>query len=118
MDSPLLARSLHLESKSRDTLQNLRHARDMLRASGAASSERCGGAGRVTLLSNRYHLARCAKLADQLRAGLGIVRRRVTPAVEPQVLWRIGDRSRLTSADDIAPAGALIGSQRMLARVT
>lgn len=45
---------LVLEDQSRDTLENLRHARRLL-----------GDAGEpVWLLSNRYHLARCALLAD------------------------------------------------------
>ena len=45
---------LRLETQSRDTLQNLRNARTLL---DAAAHE-----GRVTLLSSRYHLARCALL--------------------------------------------------------
>src|SRR5687768_9780051 len=56
----LLARGLSagpalcLEARSRDTLQNLRNAREML--AGPSGQ----GQPRVTLLSNRYHLARCA----------------------------------------------------------
>jgi len=45
---------LVLEDQSRDTLENLRHAHGLL-----------GDAGEpVWLLSNRYHLARCALLAE------------------------------------------------------
>ena len=49
--------SVHLEAQSRDTLQNLRNARELLGE---------GMHRRVTLLSNRYHLARCALFARQL----------------------------------------------------
>ena len=48
---------MQLESESRDTLQNLRNARVMLGE---------GMRSRVTLLSSRYHLARCALFARQL----------------------------------------------------
>ncbi|QSX79308.1 YdcF family protein [Agrilutibacter solisilvae] len=51
---------LQLESRSRDTLQNLRNARALLGALPASP------APRVTLLSSRYHLARCALFARQL----------------------------------------------------
>jgi uncharacterized SAM-binding protein YcdF (DUF218 family) len=43
-----------LEDESRDTLENLRHAKLLLGEDG----------GRAWLLSNRYHLARCGLLAD------------------------------------------------------
>ena len=46
-----------LEDQSIDTLQNLRHARELLQQRGHA---------RAILLSNRYHLARCALLARNL----------------------------------------------------
>jgi uncharacterized SAM-binding protein YcdF (DUF218 family) len=48
---------LLLEEASGDTLENLRHARALLDARGIAE---------VTLLSNRYHLARCALLARSI----------------------------------------------------
>jgi len=48
---------VQLEDRSRDTLQNLRNARALLGADRG---------GPVLLLSNRYHLARCARLADLL----------------------------------------------------
>ncbi len=45
-----------LEDQSRDTLENLRHARQLLRE----------GQGEVLLLSSRYHLARCSLFAHWL----------------------------------------------------
>ena len=49
---------LVLEHESRDTLQNLRHARTLLQQRGVAD---------VVLVSSRYHLARCALFAQCLR---------------------------------------------------
>lgn len=49
---------LVLEDQSRDTLENLRHARALLHSRRADT---------VLLLSSRYHLARCALFARQLR---------------------------------------------------
>lgn len=48
---------LILEHESRDTLQNLRQARHLLQARGD---------GAAVLVSNRYHLARCALFARTL----------------------------------------------------
>jgi vancomycin permeability regulator SanA len=54
-----LPRSLapRLEQSSRHTLENLRHARDLLRGAPPAP---------LILLSSRYHLARCARIAEGL----------------------------------------------------
>lgn len=51
--------SILQESASRNTLSNLRNVRDML-------SESLNCDGRVTLISNRYHLARLGLIADSL----------------------------------------------------
>ena len=63
---------LVIEDRSRDTLQNLRNARQLLQADA-------GWNGRVTLLSSRYHLARCRQFARQL--GLTLQTRRFPLAV-------------------------------------
>lgn len=47
------------ESASRNTLTNLRNVRDMLKETLSCD-------GRVTLISNRYHLARLGLIADSL----------------------------------------------------
>jgi uncharacterized SAM-binding protein YcdF (DUF218 family) len=52
-----LADRLHLEAQSSNTLENMRNARELMNSLGT---------GRVTLVSNRYHLARCAQFARQL----------------------------------------------------
>lgn len=105
-DMPLL-----LEETSRDTLQNLRHARDLLAASGHR--------GRVTLISNRYHLARCALFARQL--GFDWEPCAADPALHwsPRLLWRlIGEAGYVCWIDLGTRWARLIGHRRMLERVT
>jgi uncharacterized SAM-binding protein YcdF (DUF218 family) len=95
---------LVLEDQSRDTLENLRHARRLL-----------GDAGEpVGLLSNRYHLARCALLAE----GVGL--QHAPCAAEDQ--WRFRPVLLLEAAllmwIDIGGRWAtLIGYRRMSARL-
>lgn len=69
--------SILQESASRNTLSNLRNVRDML-----GESLNCGG--RVTLISNRYHLARLGLIADSL----GVA----------HLLWPAEDSLRLNAA--------------------
>jgi len=102
--------SLVLEDRSRDTLQNLRNARALWPAGAAPET--------VTLLSSRYHLARCALLAGQL--GL----RWELCAAEPAFSWRPGTLLRLAGEAayvcwfDLGTRWArLIGHQRMLSRM-
>lgn len=102
---------LMLDTQSRDTLQNLRNARDLLRVGRLD--------GRVTLLSSRYHLARCALYARQLGLQAEVC------AAEPRLHWHPGSLRRIATEaayvcwGDIGTRWArLIGNQRMLARVT
>ncbi len=102
---------LMLDTQSRDTLQNLRNARDLLRAGQLD--------GRVTLLSSRYHLARCALYARQLGLHAEVC------AAEPRLQWhavslgRIAVEAAYVCWGDIGTRWArLIGNARMLARVT
>ena len=117
---------LQLEAASRDTLQNLRNARLLLRPAAAA-----GGASlsidpavamvplQVTLLSNRYHLARCALFARQLGFDAELC------AAEPELHWgprtmlRVAGEAAYVCLSDVGTRWArLIGHRRMLARVT
>lgn len=97
---------LVLEDQSRDTLENLRHARDLLRACGL---------GRAVLVSSRPHLARCAALARHL----GITH--ALCAAEDDA--RVGARAVLVEAAllmwiDLGRRWArLIGHGRMLAKL-
>ncbi len=110
---------LQLEGQSRDTLQNLRNARELLRGGAIRLQAVAGALPRVTLLSNRYHLARCALFARQLGFDCELC------AAEPRLAW--GPRSLLRLAGEAAYLcwsdvgtrwARLIGHQRMLARVT
>lgn len=101
---------LQLESGSRDTLQNLRNARQML-----------GGAvrGRVTLLSNRYHLARCAMFARQLGFDVELCAAETSLRLRPRTLLRLAFEAAYVCWADIGTRWArFIGNDRMLARVT
>jgi uncharacterized SAM-binding protein YcdF (DUF218 family) len=102
--------ALRLEGQSRDTLQNLRNARDLLR-DGAAGM-------RVTLLSNRYHLARCALFARQLGFDWELCAAESRFSWTPRTLLRIAGEAGYVCWSDIGTRWArLIGHDRMLARV-
>ncbi|GAB3382305.1 YdcF family protein [Lysobacter fragariae] len=102
--------SLQLESQSRDTLQNLRNARLLL---GDAARPR------VTLLSNRYHLARCALFARQLGFDWELCAAEPRLSLRPQTLWRIAGEAAYVCWIDVGTRWArLTGNRRMLERVT
>ena len=101
---------LRMEARSRDTLQNLRNARDLLGVPGAQ---------RVTLLSSRYHLARCALLARQLGFQWELCAAEPRLRLDPRTLLRIAGEAAYVCLSDIGTRWArLIGHRRMLARVT
>ena len=115
----LLARGLSagpalcLEARSRDTLQNLRNAREML--AGPSGQ----GQPRVTLLSNRYHLARCALFARQLGYDWELCAAEPRLSMKPATLLRIAGEAFFVAWSDIGTRWArFIGDRRMLARVT
>lgn len=101
---------LQLESASRDTLQNLRNARHML---GDAVRER------VTLLSNRYHLARCALFARQLGFDVELCAAEPHLPMHPRTFVRLAGEAAYVCWVDIGTRWArLTRNARMLARVT
>ncbi|HEY4583372.1 MAG TPA: YdcF family protein [Lysobacter sp.] len=101
---------LQLESASRDTLQNLRNARQML---GDAVRDR------VTLLSNRYHLARCALFARQLGFDVELCAAETRLPLRPGTFIRLAGEAGYVCLADIGTRWArLTRNQRMLARVT
>jgi uncharacterized SAM-binding protein YcdF (DUF218 family) len=105
------AAALHLEGNSRDTLQNLRNARELLRGTAALP--------RVTLLSSRYHLARCALLARQLGFDWELCAAEARLRLGPRMLLRLAGEAAYVCWSDLGTRWArLIGNQRMLARVT
>ena len=104
---------LRLEGKSRDTLQNLRNARSLL---GIAPGQ---PRPRVTLLSNRYHLARCALFARQLGYDWELCAAEQSLAMNSTTLLRIAAEAYFVCWSDIGTRWArFIGDERMLARVT
>jgi len=101
---------LQLEARSRDTLQNLRNARHML---GDAMR------GRVTLLSSRYHLARCAMFARQLGFDVELCAAEASLPLRPRTLLRLVSEAAYLCWADIGTRWArFIRNDRMLARVT
>ncbi len=109
-DAPLL-----LESASRDTLQNLRNARDLLASGLDAGASRM----RVVLLSSRYHLARCALFARQLGLDAELCAAEARLSLSLPMLWRIAAEAGYVGLADIGTRWArLIGHRRMLARVS
>jgi uncharacterized SAM-binding protein YcdF (DUF218 family) len=121
----LLARGLagdipmRLEAQSRDTLQNLRNARELLRTSLPAAGIQAARLPRVTLLSNRYHLARCALFARQLGFDCELCAAEPRLPLGPRMLLRIAGEAAYVCWSDLGTRWArLIGHRRMLARVT
>ncbi|QDH71384.1 YdcF family protein [Marilutibacter alkalisoli] len=103
---------LWLEDQSRDTLQNLRNARDLLALIGTGPDRH-----RVTLLSSRYHLARCLWFARRL--GYDAEPCAAEPALRmtPANLCRLAGEAGYIALVDLGTRWAkLIGSRRMLAR--
>jgi hypothetical protein len=83
-----------------------------------------GGAGkdalpRVTLLSNRYHLARCALFARQLGFDCELCAAEPHLPLGPRTLLRLAGEAAYVCWSDLGTRWArLIGHRRMLARVT
>ena len=102
--------AIQIESQSRDTLQNLRNAR-MLLGEGMRT--------RVTLLSNRYHLARCALFARQLGFDWELCAAEPELRVGPRTLFRLAGEAAYVCWADLGTRWArLIRHRRMLERVT
>ena len=130
------ADALLLEDRSRDTLQNLRNARALLAgiadagaAPAGADAEGDGTQGRtptdariaapVTLLSSRYHLARCALFARQLGFDWELCAAEARWSWRPLALWRVAGEAAYVCWVDIGTRWArLIGHRRMLERIS
>ena len=102
--------AMQIESQSRDTLQNLRNARLLLGE---------GMRTRVTLLSNRYHLARCALFAHQLGFTWELCAAEAKLRLGPGTLWRLAGEAAYVCWIDLGTRWArLTRNRRMLERVT
>ncbi|ROU08381.1 YdcF family protein [Lysobacter enzymogenes] len=101
---------LRLENQSRDTLQNLRNARELLGE---------GMRSRVTLLSSRYHLARCAWFARRLGYDFELCAAEPRLRLDARMLVRLAGEAAYVCLSDVGARWArLIGNRRMLARVS
>ncbi|MDQ3287622.1 MAG: YdcF family protein [Pseudomonadota bacterium] len=116
---------LQLEAASRDTLQNLRNARLLLFAAAAqapvpADAPAVAAAPiRVTLLSNRYHLARCAMFARQLGFDAELCAAETRLHWGPRTLLRVAGEAAYMCLTDVGTRWArLIGYRTMLERVS
>ena len=113
---------LRLEARSRDTMENLRNARALLAASPAAIGQGAALVAaplRVTLLSSRYHLARCALFARQLGFDAELCAAEAKLQLGPRVLLRLAGEAAYVCWSDLGTRWArLTRNQRMLARVT
>ncbi len=103
------AARITLEDQSRDTLENLRHARALLQQ----------GEGEVLLVSSRYHLARCSLFAQWL----GIEHRLCAAEEHWAPSWSERGRLLLEAGymvwvDSGRGWAKLIRSKRMLAKVS
>ncbi len=102
--------NIRLEEQSKNTLDNLRNARQILQQEEV---------GQVVLISNRYHLARCRLIANSLKI------KHTLCAAEP--VWRDNPKMLLKLFIEAAYIhwfvvgktwARLTGNRRMLARVT
>ncbi|MDR7193533.1 YdcF family protein [Luteimonas terrae] len=110
-DAPLV-----LEDASRDTLQNLRNARSLL---AAVVVDPDAPTRRVTLLSSRYHLARCALFARGLGLHWELCAAEPALSWRPITLWRIAGEAAYVCWLDIGVRWArLIGHRRLIERIS
>jgi len=102
-----------LEQMSIDSLENLRHARELLRDSADAELPA------VSLVTSRYHLARCMYLARRLgfdASPIGAEER--LPLNRRYVLRMLMEAGYLMWIDTGMRWAALIGNHRMAARIS
>lgn len=101
---------IELEAASAHTLENLRHARELIARDGG---------GRVALISSRYHLARCAMFAKRLGFEHEVCAAEERMAWNPANLLALSSEALLMLWLDVGARYArLIGHQRMLQRVS
>jgi uncharacterized SAM-binding protein YcdF (DUF218 family) len=101
---------VQLEDRSLDTLQNLRNARRLLDS---------GRRGPLLLVSNRYHLARCASLAAALGLDYRLCAAETEFDLREQRLGRLAQEAAYLCWLEVGRGWArLIGHHRMVERVS
>jgi uncharacterized SAM-binding protein YcdF (DUF218 family) len=101
---------IHLEERSCNTLENLRNAREMLLAEQVT---------RVTLITNRYHLARCSMIANSLGMQHVLCPAETDCRITPQIIGRLIPEALYILWFNTGKTWArLTRNRRMLRRVT
>lgn len=104
------ADSIQLEEGSRNTLENLRHARNMLEAAGANTA---------LLITNRYHLARSRMIAKSLGIEHTLCPAEASIQLTPSMMGKLLFESYYILWFSVGKIWArLTDNQRMLKRVT
>lgn len=102
---------LELEQESIDSLENLRHARSLLRASATTLPS-------VALVTSRYHLARCLMLARRLGLDGVPVAAEASMPIHPRYIGRLLLESGYVMCMTLGLRWAkLLGRHRMLDRI-
>jgi len=105
---------LELEQASSDSLENLRHARQLLQAQAGHAA-----LPSVALVTSRYHLARCLLLARRLGIdGFPVAAEDAMPWRPRYVLRLLAEASYLMWIDLGLRWAGLIGNRRMAARIS
>lgn len=104
---------LELEQDSTDSLENLRHARNLLRAQADRA-----GLPSVALVTSRYHLARCLLLARRLGIdGAPVAAEDFLPWRPRYLLRLLAEASYLMWIDLGMRWAGLVGNRRMAERI-
>ena len=99
-----------LEEHSKNTLDNLQNARQMLQREQIE---------RVALISNRYHLARCQLIANSLKIKHSLCAAEPVLTINAVMLWKLLIEAAYIHWFVVGKNWArLIGNRRMLGRVT
>ena len=102
--------NIRLEEQSKNTLDNLQNARKLLQQEQIK---------RVTLISNRYHLARCRLIADSLKIEHALCAAEATLQISPTILLKLLIEGVYMHWFVVGKQWAWItGNKRMLQRVT
>ncbi|MEO6798334.1 MAG: YdcF family protein [Rhodanobacter sp.] len=104
---------IELEQESTDSLENLRHARNLLQTRPDQA-----GLPAVALVTSRYHLARCLLLARRLGFDSVPVAAEAVLPLQPRYLGRLLMEASYVMWIDVGTRwAALIGHRRMVARM-
>jgi len=102
--------NIRLEEQSKNTLDNLQNARQMLKREKI---------DQVALISNRYHLARCQLIANNLKIKHTLCAAESALAINVATLWKLMIEAAYIHWFVVGKNWArLIGNRRMLGRVT